>query len=56
MRKPWLDIPLSEYEGHMALPAVGQAEMLRRCASWTKTKRMSKAKPLPPDSRWHPAS
>jgi hypothetical protein len=28
MRNPWLDIPLAEYEGHMALPAVGQAEML----------------------------
>jgi hypothetical protein len=24
----WLGIPLSEYEGHMALPGVGQAEML----------------------------
>ncbi len=28
MRSPWLDIPLAEYEGHMSLPAVGQAEML----------------------------
>jgi hypothetical protein len=28
MRNPWLDIPLAEYEGHMALPVVGQAEML----------------------------
>jgi trans-aconitate methyltransferase len=28
MRNPWLDIPLAEYEGHMALPAVGQAKML----------------------------
>ena len=28
MRNPWLDIPLAEYEGHMALPAVRQAEML----------------------------
>lgn len=28
MRNPWLDIPLAEYEGHMALPAVKQAEML----------------------------
>jgi trans-aconitate methyltransferase len=28
MRNPWLDIPLAEYEGHMALPAIGQAEML----------------------------
>jgi cyclopropane fatty-acyl-phospholipid synthase-like methyltransferase len=28
MRNPWLDIPLAEYEGHMALPAIAQAEML----------------------------
>jgi len=28
MRNPWLDIPLAEYEGHMALPTVRQAEML----------------------------
>jgi ubiquinone/menaquinone biosynthesis C-methylase UbiE len=28
MANPWLDIPLADYEGHMALPAVGQAKML----------------------------
>jgi cyclopropane fatty-acyl-phospholipid synthase-like methyltransferase len=28
MENPWLSIPLAEYEGHMALPEVGQAEML----------------------------
>ena len=28
MRSPWLDIPLGDYEGHMLLPSVGQAEML----------------------------
>lgn len=28
MRSPWLDIPLADYEGHMALPGVGQADML----------------------------
>ncbi len=28
MRSPWLDIPLADYEGHMALPAIGQADML----------------------------
>jgi len=28
MSNPWLDIPLVEYEGHMSLPTVGQAEML----------------------------
>ena len=28
MRSPWLDIPLADYEGHMALPAIAQAQML----------------------------
>ena len=28
MENPWLSIPLAEYEGHMALPEIGQAEML----------------------------
>lgn len=28
MTNPWLKIPLSDYEGHMALPDVGQSEML----------------------------
>jgi SAM-dependent methyltransferase len=28
VRSPWLDIPLSDYEGHMALPEVGQASLL----------------------------
>jgi hypothetical protein len=28
MRNPWLDIPLADYEGHMALPNVGQAQLL----------------------------
>jgi|HubBroStandDraft_1064217.scaffolds.fasta_scaffold02961_6 SAM-dependent methyltransferase len=28
MRNPWLDIPLADYEGHMALPAVAQADLL----------------------------
>jgi SAM-dependent methyltransferase len=28
MRSPWLDIPLAEYEGHMSVPGVGQADML----------------------------
>ena len=28
MTNPWLAIPLADYEGHMASPAVGQAEML----------------------------
>src|ERR1700733_2036112 len=25
---PWLNIPLDDYEGHMSLPAVGQAQMI----------------------------
>jgi hypothetical protein len=28
MKNPWLDIPLEDYEGHMALPQVAQAQML----------------------------
>jgi SAM-dependent methyltransferase len=28
MINPWLTIPLEDYEGHMSLPEVGQAEML----------------------------
>ena len=28
MNNPWLTIPLEDYEGHMALPDVGQAKML----------------------------
>lgn len=28
MSNPWLEIPLEEYEGHMSLPSIGQAQML----------------------------
>jgi SAM-dependent methyltransferase len=28
IRNPWLDVPLDDYEGHMSLPAVGQAQMI----------------------------
>jgi len=28
MRTPWLDIPLTDYERHMALPQVGQAKLI----------------------------
>jgi len=28
MHSPWLTIPLEDYEAHMSLPAVGQAQML----------------------------
>jgi hypothetical protein len=27
MSNPWLHIPLVDYEGHMSLPAIGQAQM-----------------------------
>ena len=27
-RNPWLDLPLADYEGHMALPAIAQASMI----------------------------
>ena len=28
MPNPWLDIPLADYEAHMALPATGQARLI----------------------------
>ncbi len=28
MHNPWLDISLQDYEGHMSLPSIGQAQML----------------------------
>ena len=28
MSTPWLTIPLDDYEGHMSLPAIGQAQMI----------------------------
>jgi SAM-dependent methyltransferase len=28
MRNPWLDIPLADYEAHMALPAIGQSRLI----------------------------
>jgi hypothetical protein len=28
MKNPWLNIPLSDYEAHMALPGVAQAQLL----------------------------
>jgi hypothetical protein len=28
MKNPWLDIPLADYEGHMALPQIAQAQLL----------------------------
>jgi SAM-dependent methyltransferase len=27
-RNPWLDIPLGDYEAHMALPAIGQSQLI----------------------------
>lgn len=28
MANPWLEVPLADYEGHMASPEIGQAQML----------------------------
>jgi len=28
MKSPWLDVPLADYEGHMALPGIEQAQLL----------------------------
>ena len=28
MSHPWLEIPIADYEAHMALPSVGQAQLL----------------------------
>ena len=33
MKSPWLDIPLDDYESHMTLPHVGQAQLLSRLLS-----------------------
>ena len=30
MKNPWLRIPASDYEAHMALPDVGQAQAIRK--------------------------
>jgi hypothetical protein len=30
MKNPWLAIPLAEYEGHMAIPEIGQARSSSR--------------------------
>jgi hypothetical protein len=42
MTDPWLEIPLDDYEGHMALPAVGPAQMIaeqfdRALVRWAPT-------------------
>src|ERR1700693_5946808 len=42
MSNPWLNIPLDDYEGHMSLPAVGQAQMIaeqldRALERWSPT-------------------
>ena len=28
MSNPWLDIPLADYEAHMALPSIGQSRLI----------------------------
>jgi SAM-dependent methyltransferase len=42
MSNPWLNIPLDDYEGHMSLPTVGQAQMIaeqldRALERWSPT-------------------
>jgi len=38
MKNPWLDIPLAHYEGHMALPSVGQTQLLSDVFAGTLSK------------------
>lgn len=38
MSSPWLGIPLEDYEAHMALPSVGQAELLADCLEQAVTR------------------
>jgi hypothetical protein len=37
MSHPWLDIPITDYEAHMALPSVGQAQLLGTALQRTVT-------------------
>ena len=37
MRHPWLEIPITDYEAHMALPSVGQAQLLGAALQGTIT-------------------
>src|SRR5436190_15631869 len=37
MRHPWLEIPIGDYEAHMALPSVGQAQLLGTALQRTVT-------------------
>ncbi len=37
MRHPWLEIPIADYETHMALPSVGQAQLLGAALQRTVT-------------------
>ncbi len=39
MRNPWLEIPITDYEAHMALPSVGQAQMLANALQRTIAQR-----------------
>ncbi len=52
MSNPWLNIPLDDYEGHMSLPAVGQAQMLaeqldRALARWAPHRTIQAVSPSP---------
>jgi hypothetical protein len=37
MRHPWLEISISDYEAHMALPSVGHAQLLGTALQRTVT-------------------
>jgi hypothetical protein len=37
MRHPWFEIPIADYEAHMALPSVGQAQLLGTALQRTVT-------------------
>ncbi|MFZ5517058.1 MAG: class I SAM-dependent methyltransferase [Candidatus Zhuqueibacterota bacterium] len=43
MQNPWLKIPLSDYEAHMALPTVGQLELLAEAFAATLARRPSQS-------------
>jgi hypothetical protein len=32
MSNPWLEIPLANYEAHMALPTIGQMRLIAECS------------------------
>jgi ubiquinone/menaquinone biosynthesis C-methylase UbiE len=47
MTNPWLDIPLADYEGHMSLPTVAQADLLAETFAQTLRKYAPESVALP---------